>query len=654
MTRILALTLASLLAVVFPAAAQPADGPGAEPTPDVTDDEGDAAAAKPPTKKPAPEPDPVAELPSWDDVSAGEGLANTPGNDLAANWDAAAGPEAEVSFPWIEHHGYFRVRGDLLYNLDLGTYDLESRTGSSPVLPPLTEVDTEGPQHPETREGATFGRDADSLSGANMRFRYAPTIHISESLRVRTTLDIFDNMVLGSTPGSGPGARLARPDLELAFFDETQLSPSDGSTSYRDAIRVKHAWAEWRTPLGLLSAGRMSNHWGLGMVANGGECIDCDFGDSIDRVMGVTKLFDTYVAFAWDFPSEGPVGMSGTHTLFTQQQGQAYDLDQRDDVNQWVVALFQKPYGLEEKEQRARDLAELGKPVFDWGVYNIIRSQSLESIYDGDGLPEGPGDFQLREINAFSYTPDLWLDFQYRPTVASGVRVQLEAAAVFGSIEELPNKFAEPAQQCTDPTVVDLDDCGNIFEPRYRDIFRLGYALEIDARYNALNYGLHHGLASGDDQEGFGYLDRGRLDTDGVDKRLTAFRFDRDYHVDLILFRELIGGVTNAVYFKPYIGYDLVDESDEAWGFQLSAMYAFALEADQTPGNESPLGIEFDIELYIHEFNRFRLSMAYGVLFPLEAFDMRLERALGNGQRSTTVLDPDVAQTVQLFLGVEF
>ena len=28
----------------------------------------------------------------------------------------------EVSHPWIEHHGYFRVRGDMFYNFDLDTY----------------------------------------------------------------------------------------------------------------------------------------------------------------------------------------------------------------------------------------------------------------------------------------------------------------------------------------------------------------------------------------------------------------------------------------------------------------------------------------------------------------------------------------------------
>ena len=41
---------------------------------------------------------------------------------------------------------------------------------------------------------------------------------------------------------------------------------------------------------GLIAAGRMPNHWGLGILANSGDCIDCDFGDSVDRLMGVFNV----------------------------------------------------------------------------------------------------------------------------------------------------------------------------------------------------------------------------------------------------------------------------------------------------------------------------------------------------------------------------
>ncbi|MCB9528211.1 MAG: TIGR04551 family protein [Myxococcales bacterium] len=640
-----------------PAAAAPAAAPTAD-RPVADRPVADRPVATPGASPAPPADDAFSDLPSFQDLDSGAVVGDM-GQDLQANWDAAADPTAKVAFPWVEHHGYFRTRADLFYNLDLDTYDRDTGQRSSGILPPLTELDQTGAQHPETPEDDTFRQGAESLAGVNLRFRYAPTLHISESLRVRTTLDILDNVVFGSTPDGGPrSSTFSRPDVELEFFSQSQRSPSAGVDSWRDAIRVKHVWGEWNAPLGLVAAGRMPAHWGLGMLQNGGECLDCDFGDSIDRVMGMTQLFGTYIAASWDFPAEGAIGMPGVGTVRSETGGQPYDLDQRDDVNQWTVSIFKKPYSLQEKEQRARELAELGSPIFDWGVHGIIRNQSLETTYSG-GLPaEDEGAFQLREIDAFTVTPDLWLDFQYRPSATTGVRIQFEGAVVFGDIQEVPQQFSQPSERCADPSETDPTDCqSRLLTPRTRDILQYGYALEIDARYASLNYGLHQGLASGDDQEGFGYLDRTRLDETDLetyDDTLSLFRFDRDYHVDLILFREILGGVSNAAYFKPYIGYDLVDETDEAWGFQLSAMYAFALDAGATTGNDAGLGLEFDLEVYIHEFDRFRWSLAYGMLYPFSGMDVRVDTPGVTGERTTRVLDAGVAHTLQMFLGMEF
>ena len=75
----------------------------------------------------------------------------------------------------------------------------------------------------------------------------------------------------------------------------------------------------------------MPNHWGLGIMANAGQCIDCDFGDAVDRLMGTILLFDTYLAIGWDFADEGAVGFSGDQNFQNQPYGQPFDLDQRDD-----------------------------------------------------------------------------------------------------------------------------------------------------------------------------------------------------------------------------------------------------------------------------------------------------------------------------------
>jgi uncharacterized protein (TIGR04551 family) len=579
---------------------------------------------------------------------------------LRPNWDSPILRAPKMGYPWIEHHGYLRTRADLFHGFDLGTYDAVARTGSSPFLPPLTELDENGNLHPGESTDR-FAQGAQSLSSANIRFRYQPTIHVSESLRINTTLDILDNLVLGSTPVGGPHASrtngsdsdiYALPDPSLSLFNDSQKATDSGVTGLRDSVRVKHLWGEWISPLGALAFGRMPNHWGLGLMANAGQCLDCDFGDSVDRLMGTILLLDTYLAVGWDFADEGAVGFPGEQTFRSQGMGQPYDLEQRDDVSQYTVAIFQKPISRKEKQRRMRQLYEKRAPSLDWGLYNVIRSQTVESGYNLDGLTtDNALQYQLFEVDGFTYSPDLWLDVNWVPNPESSYRLQLEMLGVFGSVEEIPQQYALERTACLDGGDPEETDC-DVIEQRRRDIDRFGYAVEFDAKHGAFDWGFHHGMASGDKNEGFGYLSNSELRAPdsgltSPDRSLTALRFDRDYHVDLILFRELIGGVTNATYFKPYLGYRFIDQPTEVWGFQLSALYGHALEASATPGNDASLGLEFDLELYIHEIDRFQLRFMYGLLLPMSAFDRLNESGV-------VVAEPETAQTLQILIGIEF
>ena len=63
-------------------------------------------------------------------------------------------------------------------------------------------------------------------------------------------------------------------------------------------------------------------------------------------------------------------------------------------------------------------------------------------------------------------------------------------------------------------------------------------------------------------------------------------------------------------------------------------------------GDDPFLGIEFGAQIYIHEFDRFRWTIDYAVLFAGDAFAV----SVPGGER----LSPGVAQSVQMFLGMEF
>lgn len=604
------------------------------------------AAAEAEKKKKGGNPD--AELPEWAPAPEAIAPVDHSGQTLDATQEWAATQSTSVGYPMIEHHGYMRIRMDLFHNLDLDTF--RNGVGSSPVLPPLTEIDQNGSQHPED-PNHRYRRGADTLAGANIRLRYEPTLHVNENLRVRTTLDILDNTVLGSTPDVG------RPDMPIEMFSESQGVSASGVNGYQDSIRVKRLYGEWRNVVGLTTFGRMPNHWGMGMLANSGDCLDCNFGDNVDRIAHTAKLFDTYLTVAWDFVAEGFVGHSGLHDNRNQPFGQPYDFDQRDDVNQYVIAIFNKPVSKRELEERQDALNRRRDFVWDWGVYQAIRDQSFSSTSTTGAPPTVANQIQLVDVKGFTYTPDVWLNFEYRPRKRVGYRLQLEAAATIGVIEEIPDRAIAQRRktECSDPAVSNIEDCNDTFEPRRRDVQQWGVAAEFDVRNEQLEWGLHSGAASGD-SAGFGILDRSPIQSNGRDSSISNFRFDRDYIVDLILFREIIGGVTNAMYFKPYLAYNFVDEGEdgaldrEKWGFKLSGMYAQALVADGTPGENSPLGLEFDLELYMHEIGAFKWSLAYGILFPMSGLD-----SLSVDEQQRTVrTQANTAQTLQMNMGFQF
>ncbi len=117
---------------------------------------------------------------------------------------------------------------------------------------------------------------------ARREARKPTTIHITPELRIHLQLDILDNLVLGSTPDFGPN----RPDVPLVAFSGGQEPPRAGVNGFRDAIAVKEAYGEWRSPLGLLRVGRQISEWGMGVLANGGRHYDADFGDAYRAFIG--------------------------------------------------------------------------------------------------------------------------------------------------------------------------------------------------------------------------------------------------------------------------------------------------------------------------------------------------------------------------------
>lgn len=510
--------------------------------------------------------------------------------------------ERRPSFPYFEHHGYFRFRADFFHNGHLGTVvPGVAKSGTSGIPAPISEnaINNEDPD--VSAEVGT--EDAKVIGSANIRLRYSPTLHVSESLRVKATFDILDNLVLGSTPDFN--GNLSRPDVPLVAFAQTQAPPSDGNNGFRDSIRVKEAYGEFQ-PAFLVRVGRMASNWGLGILANAGQDVDDDFGDYSDRALVLFKVFDLYVAAAWDYLYSGAISDDPSAAY-----GQPKDLGSADDANQYVLSLFQRPLSDADKAKRRVDTYERFKPAFDWGLYGVYRSQDfdLDTVaYQSWQNNGGAGSYDqlgLVTRDAWAVIPDLWLRFEQRFDFFSGLRIELEIASIFGAIDNVNNEIGGVASA--------------------RDISQLGAALEIQYDSNQLSLGLDSGFATGDTAEGFGVLDRNTLsEQDGSpNEKVSAFKFDRDYQIDLILFREVIGTVTNAVYIKPWVSYDLFDSPEDTLGIRLDLLYAQALEPQATPGNEAFLGFESDLRLFFHNKAGFMLDVEAGLLIPGGALNYR-------------------------------
>ena len=110
--------------------------------------------------------------------------------------------------------------------------------------------------------------------------------------------------------------------------------------------------------------------------------------------------------------------------------------------------------------------------------------------------------------------------------------------------------------------------------------------------------------------------DCGNIDL--FDKNITNFRFDPSYRVDLILFREVIGGITDAYYFKPHIAYRLRPNLT----LDGALIYSRAVFKESTPGDANDLGVEMDLGLRLELKNRFGFHVDYGLLLPLDGMDM--------------------------------
>ena len=131
-----------------------------------------------------------------------------------------------------------------------------------------------------------------------------------------------------------------------------------------------------------------------------------------------------------------------------------------------------------------------------------------------------------------------------------------------------------------------------------------------------------------------------------IDLDIRNFRFNQDYRIDMILWREIIGGITDALYVRLPASYNFNDNIS-VFG---AMIYSKALKPSSTPsGTSTQLGFEVDAGVRYQTDDGFYAQFSYGVLFPFAG----LQNNYLNSYFATPI-GPGVAQAIRCQLGIRF
>jgi uncharacterized protein (TIGR04551 family) len=483
-------------------------------------------------------------------------------------------------------------------------------------------------------------------TSGNMRLRVDPTFNVSEQVRIRATIDFLDNVVLGSTP-------VGRDYAQFTYQADGQIAPTTG-TWFWNSVSVKRVWGEVQTPVGMLSFGRMPAQWGAGIYWDAGNGIDDDYGTSVDRIQFAIPLGQILGGLAvipyYDWVGAGAAYLGG---FATPGIGQPVSYTQDDDAGAIGIRIVR-----EDTPDQVRRKLDKGASSINYGhLFNYASQRfglpmlSLQGSTIPTLSPPGtnvPLSLIRRDLSAGT------LDLFFR-WVHKKFELEAEAIGIYGS---LGNGSFDPDNPSAS---VAIRQAGGAV----RGKAKLGETGRIQV-------GGEFGVATGDKAPGFGNFpgrcavsvtpavcnaqalpgsfDGQQFIADPAAEpspAITNYRFNPAYKVDLILWRHLIGTVTDGWYLKPTFRWEALE------GLNLSAqvVYSQAIYAQSTPSSSNrPLGIELDLGIKYQSDDGFIFFIDYGLLKLLSGFDMSTTTS-----NITTVTSPSgVAQNLHLGLGIVF
>ena len=496
---------------------------------------------------------------------------------------ASAAPPAIRPLVWFDWQGEIRLRGEAMHGLRLAT------DPDHPARLDLRHGSFDPPEVPQLPAGETI--PFWSMNTADVRLRFNPVMHVGEWSDVHSQIDLGRGVVMGSDPRSAT--------LPWTAADASQpFSGIAGQGPLRDGVAVRRLWLTGRVfGFGEVDIGRMGDHFGMGMFRNSGGDLIGDFQDDVDRLAVRADLFGLRMMVARDnlasLPAAGwnpnldirvgkdAAGNDVTVPLTTNQAVQRSQQDS-NDVVRWTAEVHG---GKRKAELGLRWSAALQYTTQETG---LRAEHEVETATSGCKLASCQ---MLINRTARFLNPELALDWQ-GTLGGQPLRLQAEGVLQYGTFGNIGAR-ATPGTDTTQSRSIDSP----------LTIVAGGIAARGSLRIDRSELKLDTGYASGASDGGFGVNDTDNLHWNGSTRPdaplrtfLSGFHFHRNYRIDGLLFRDVIGAVANTVYFKPAWRF-VISEGADTLGVEGSVLAALAASKNATPGHGTVLGIEPEVTL---------------------------------------------------------
>ncbi len=419
---------------------------------------------------------------------------------------------------------------------------------------------------PTPVSAATGGAGAgDRLAQADLRLRLQPALQLGSYARIDSQLELAGAMVFGGDP------RDASVLSDAAGFE--------GQGAVRGGFGVRRLWATFDV-FGLASfeVGRTPDHFGLGLHRNDGRDSRADWQSDVDRVRVSSELLGMRIRLSRDTMATLPMVGQGLGALDLR-----YSVADSTDVIRWLAEV--------------ESATPADAPGLRWAFAVGYQDQAvgLALEHDDDPAQKLASDCILSGTcanlvvrSATLVTPQAFVAWR-RPTQLGALTLQAEAVVRVGTLDNADNLAS------TDTSKIIVGGGGMV----RGDLVANRWALRLDVGY-----------ASGDEEGGFGVLDRANLTVPGPAGEvhrtwLTGMPWHRGMLVDGLLFREVIGAVANSGFARPALRRTVLGTPASAAGdasamgldVEVAAVAAMAARVGATPGNARWLGLQPELRV---------------------------------------------------------